>query len=243
MSYAGVSARERELLEEVRKRGILVFNPIETSNILGEPRENTYRILSRMVKKGLLVRLEKGRYISSQELEERDIYEMACYIVEPSYLSLWSGLHHYGYTTQVPRDICLMVATPRSSLIVQNQPIRFVKTKHFFGYKKEGRCVIAETEKLFLDCLLFPEYAGGLGEILDALASAELDSGKIVDYALKIGNRSLNSRLGHLLQTTGKDFDSKRLKEHISKNYVLLVPSAKYRGKRIKEWNIIDNMG
>ena len=240
MSY-GISSRERTLLKELSRRNILVFNPIEASNILNESRKNTYRILSRMESKDLIHRIEKGKYLSKEKLEETHIYTLASNVVSPSYVSLWSALHHYGYTTQVPRTVYVMTTTPKDTISLQNQDIRFVKTSNFFGYTSEKKLVIAEPEKLFIDCLLYPDYAGGIQEIKNSMIEATIDGDKIVDYALKVNKKSLCSRLGYLLQKTDKDFDEYRLKKNISRSPILLDPS-KSGGNKDNEWNVIDNI-
>ncbi len=240
MSY-GISSRERTLLEELSRRSILVFNPIEASNILQESRKNTYRILSRMESKDLIHRIEKGKYIPTEKLEETHIYHIAAQIMSPSYISLRSALHHYGFTTQVPRTVYVMVTTPKKSISLQNQNIHFVKTSHFFGYTSEEKLVIAEPEKLFIDCLFYPEYAGGIKKIKDAMAEAKINGKKIVDYALKVDKKSLCSRLGYLLQKTEKDFDEERLKKNISRSPIPLNPSGS-EGIKNDRWNVIDNI-
>ncbi|MBS3789926.1 MAG: hypothetical protein KGY66_03325 [Candidatus Thermoplasmatota archaeon] len=236
-----MSSRERKLLNELSRRDLLVFNPIEASNILDESRENTYRILNRMESKDLIHRIEKGKYISTEKLEETHIYHIASNIVTPSYISLWSALHHYGFTTQVPRTVYVMVSNSKESISLQNQDIRFVKTSHFFGYTSEKKLVIAEPEKLFIDCLLYPKYAGGIQEIKNSIIEAAIDGEKIVDYALKVDKKSLCSRLGYLLQKTDKNFDEERLKENISKSPIPLDPSRS-GGTKDNRWNVIDNL-
>ncbi len=238
MKYTGISPRERRLTDELSRRNITLFTPMDASNILKESRENTYRILSRMEDKGLIERIEKGKYLACSSMDRMHIYEIATKIVTPSYLSLWSALHHYGYTTQVPRTAFVMTTAPKSGLCINNQKIKFVKTIHFFGYRSEGALVIAEPEKLFIDCLLYPHYAGGINEIATALEEAELREDIIIEYAKKIDNRALNSRLGYLLEITGTDVD--RLE--ISRTPVPLDLNKK-GGDMIKRWNIIENVG
>ena len=243
MKYPNISAREMHLLDELDRRGRNVFNPVETSNILGVSRDAAHRILSRMMAKGLVDRLERGKYISRSNLENMDIYEVACQIVQSSYISLWSGLHIYGYTTQVPRIVYLMVGIPRSGLSIRGHELKFVRTKHFFGYRMDGGRVLAEPEKLFLDCLLFPEYSGGIGEIRDALKIADLDGEKLMEYALSMDNKSLNSRLGYILEEAGKDIDLSSIREKISRSYVPLDTTRENRGQRCKRWMLTLNGG
>lgn len=242
MNYKGVSGRERKLLDELSRRNLTIFRPIDASNILSESRENTYRILSRMEDKDIIERIEKGKYISSKELEETDIYETATHIIEPSYLSLWSGLHKYGYTTQVPTTVFIMTSVPKDDLIIQNQKIKFVKTKHFFGYTSENKLVIAEPEKLFIDCILYPHYSGGFQEIKKSLEEADINDEKLLEYALNTDNKALNSRLGYIMEKTYSDADLDLLNKNKSVSPIRLDPK-KEKGKLNKRWNIIDNVG
>ncbi|MEW5936884.1 MAG: hypothetical protein AB1665_03575 [Candidatus Thermoplasmatota archaeon] len=243
MQYSGASARELRLLDELEGRGIIVCSPLEVSGILHVSRESAHRILSRMEDKGLLLRIERSKYVPASRFREMDLYELACNVTRPSYLSLWSGLYLYGYTAQVTRTAHVMVAISRPPLEIQGQRVQFVKTRHFFGYRSEGCYVIAEPEKLFLDCLLFPELAGGIGEIRDALGSAELNGARLIEYALRIGNRSLISRLGFLIEETGKDIDLSRLRNRISRSYVPLDQSVGGKGEKIKRWMLTVDRG
>ncbi len=242
MSYKGISGRERKLLDELSRRDLIIFRPIDASNILYESRENIYRILSRMQNKDIIKRIEKGKYISVEDLKEMDIYDIATHIVEPSYLSLWSGLHKYGYTTQVPMTVFIMTSVHKDDISVQDQKIKFVKTKHFFGYTSDNRLVVAEPEKLFIDCILYPHYSGGFQQIKDSLKEADIDEEKIVRYALKIDNKALNSRLGYIMESTDLDANLNKLKKHKSMSPIPLDPK-KEEGKINKRWNIIDNVG
>ncbi len=235
MSYKGISARERKLIDEISKRGITLFRPIDVSNILHEPRDNAYRILSRMEDKDLVERIERGKYITKSDLERMHLYEIATKIATPSYLSLWSALHYYGYTTQVPRIVYVMATVPKEGVKIQDQMIKFVKTNHFFGYRSQNEMVIAEPEKLFIDCLLYPHYSGGINEIISSLKEAELEEETLISYAQRIGNKSLNSRLGYLMEITGKNINLDNL--DTSESPVPLDPSKKSSDLN-KKWNI-----
>lgn len=241
MDYTPLSARERKLIEEIETRDLVMFTPFEASKILGVDKDTAYRLLSRLEDKEAIVRIERGKYIIRRFYSELDIYDIAPHVTQPSYLSLWSGLHYYGLTTQVPRVVFLMVTRARNSLKLQGYELRYVKVKNklFFGYKSTGKNIVAEPEKLILDCLAFPHYAGGFDEIRNAVESAELDLVKIVDYAVRIGSGTICSRLGYLLETTDKVFNRTRLMKHRSRSHVLLDPSGSYNVlKHSNRWNI-----
>ncbi|MBI5000801.1 MAG: hypothetical protein HZB92_04650 [Euryarchaeota archaeon] len=240
-----MSARETELVEEMGRRGIAVFGLLEASKVLRVERLVARKALSRLASKGAIKRIERGKYVIARFYSEMDVYELAPRVHEPSYLSLWSGLHHYGYTTQVPAEVYLVTARARRGLDLQDRRVRYVRVRPrmFFGYRADGRVVVAEPEKLVLDCLAFPSYSGGYGELRDAVEKAELGAGKLVDYALRAGSPTVCSRLGHLLDDAGISFDERRLQRHASRSYVWLDPSAPSESfETVRKWKVYANV-
>lgn len=245
MKYTSLSSREMRLLDLVEVAGLIVFTTSDARRLLGVGRPDAHRILSRMVSKGHLVRLERGKYIDARSARELDIYEVAPHVVKPSYLSLWSGLHLHGLTTQVPRTVFVIVTSPRRGLEVLGSPVRFVSVRPrlFFGYERHGGHVVAEVEKLLLDCLVFPHYCGGWDEMFRSFADAELDPELVVEYALRTGSPSLCSRLGYTLERLGIDFDTEGLEKASYHGRIVLDPSRPSEdSERSSRWNIDVNV-
>jgi predicted transcriptional regulator of viral defense system len=198
-----------------------------------------------MASKGHIVRLERGKYIDARSARELDVYEVAPHVVEPSYLSLWSGLHLRGLSTQVPRTVFVIVTSPRRGLRVLGSPVRFVSVRPrlFFGYERHGNHVVADVEKLLIDCLLFPHYCGGWDEIFRSFADARLDTDLVVEYAMMTGSPSLCSRLGYTLERLGVDFDVERLEKASYHGRIVLDPSRpKGDGDSVPRWNVQVNV-
>jgi predicted transcriptional regulator of viral defense system len=63
--------------------------------------------------------------------------------------------------------------------------------------------IVADEAKAIVDSLDLPDYAGGLGEIAKALRAAleTVDVDTLVQYANRMEDKSLGSRLGYLLET------------------------------------------
>ena len=245
MKYMGMSGREVHLLDRMEAEGFVVFTTSDARRVLGVGRADAHRILSRMASKGHLVRLERGKYIDARSAREMDVLEVVPHIVEPSYLSLWTGLHLHGLTTQVPRTVFVIVTSPRRGLDVMGSPVRFVSVRHslFFGYARHGGHVVAEVEKLLLDCLLFPQHCGGWDEVFCSFENATLDPDRVVEYALMTGSPTLCSRLGYTLESLGVDFDAERLGEGSYHGRITLDPSRPPgRGKRSSRWNLYLNV-
>ena len=176
MEYPGMSRRERSLLQKMDAVEKAVFTPKDVQHLLSEDISNVHRILNRLWEKKLLVRIERGKYVTTSLFNEIDLYELAAHVFEPSYISLWSALHYYKLTTQVPREIFLIVVKPRRNLLLNGTGFHYVSVKAplFFGYEADGKVIVATREKLLLDCLLFPHYCGGWEEIFSCFENVDL---------------------------------------------------------------------
>ena len=246
IKYLPISGRERQLLEEVETRELTVFSPFEASKILGVERHTARKVLSSLTNKGGVRRIERGKYVLTRLYNELDIYELVPHVYEPSYISMWSGLHYHGLTAQVPAVIHLVTTRYHKDFEMQGKRITYVsvRPRMFFGYMAVGKAVIAEPEKLIIDCLAFPQYSGGYNETKEAVEQAELDVGKLVEYAIHTQSPTICSRLGHLLESSGIPFDEKRLIPHTSKSYVWLDPTSQTKDyEPIIKWKIYANTG
>lgn len=130
--------------------------------------------------------------------------------MNPSYVSYWPALHYYGLTEQVPRTVFVATTRKKRPVTFQTHHFRYVTLKpaKFFGYRRETvgdlPVVLADKEKALIDSLDQPRYAGGIAEVAHALvlAAPDLDV-DLLDYARRMADRSLASRLGHLLERQG----------------------------------------
>jgi len=132
--------------------GRAVFSMQQLSNLIGKSKQVCTVYASRLVKKGLAVRLLKGK-ISF----EKDEFIIASQLIEPSYISLGSALLFHGITKQVQKNIeCV---TAKNSLKFNEIGVVYHKIPGslFFGFKKHSKgksyVMIAEPEKAVLDAL------------------------------------------------------------------------------------------
>jgi len=214
------------------------------------PRRATY-LLNRLEEHNLIARIERGKYLFFGFRSERVLSNpmfIGCQLATPSYISFWTALHHYGFTDQVSQTISVATTQKRRDISFQHQQYRFttLQPAHFFGYRREVLAdlpvVIADTSKLFIDCLLHQKPAGGLVHTAQALFTAveesQVDKEEITNYTCRIGNKSLNSRLGFLMQSAGQGL----LPIEPSKGPVLLDPTRPRGGKYNAYWQIYINV-
>lgn len=166
--------------------------------------------LSRLVKKGRIKRLKKGEYIlvpfRLKNWNENEL-SLVSLLSKENYVSFWSALSFWSLTEQLPRQIYVAAKYTIKDREFEAVKYKFVKfsNRYFFGFvpaEIDGRKVnMATKEKAILDCLLHPEYCGGLGEVAKAIRdnSRELDWKKIREYLDQINNSAVERRLYYLL--------------------------------------------
>ena len=123
---------------------------------------------------------------------------------------------------------------------------RFVTTRthKFFGYRREMvgdlPVVIADETKAIVDSLDLPDYAGGVAEVARALRAAldAVDTETLIEYANRMGDKSLGSRLGYLLEACGRSVEGLI---H-SASPVALDPARPRAGPTNQRWRIVVNL-
>jgi len=240
MNGTSTSRREAQVIEEIEGRDIVIFTPRDVRHFLGISRENTYRIITRMEEKGLLVRLERGKYILKSELEELDILEVVSQLFSPSYIGFWSALHFHGMTDQVPMKVFVATTRRKRNLDLAGQEIVYVTIKRemFFGYESYGKVIASNREKTIIDCLRQPENAGGVVQIFEALTE-DLDVSRLIEYCQMTDSSAVASRLGFILEKKGLIERGDELQDMIS-TYTKLDPLGENTNPN-KKWKIYVN--
>jgi predicted transcriptional regulator of viral defense system len=161
--------------------------PCFTSGMLlaGKVSPATVRLqLSRWTKEGKIIQLRKGLYTLAKpyasELPHK--FYLANQITRPSYVSLQSGLAHYGLIPEnVPAVTSITTARPGQKTTLAGTYIyRHIKPGFFTGYSlvpvyRNQSAFIASPEKCLLDLVhLTPQ--GDTKTYLDGLRLQELDT-------------------------------------------------------------------
>jgi predicted transcriptional regulator of viral defense system len=189
------------IVRQLRQRDLFYFTP-------------RYRLIARFKEAGLIAEVEKGKYLLLGLEPERVLSNplfIASHLVTPAYVSYWSALHFYGFTEQVPLTVFAATTKKKRPVSFHGFQFRFVTVQpgKFFGYRREmvGELpvLIADEAKAIVDSLDQPRYAGGITEVAKTLRTAleMVDVSTLVEYANRMGNKSLGSRLGYLLESLG----------------------------------------
>lgn len=219
------------MVDRLKEKPLFTIN--QFCLLTGLPKRYAAVRLNRMVKNGVIFRIEKGKYTAHD-----DPLLFSSHLIQPSYLTLWSALAFHGFTTQLPREVFVAARARPRKLMFGKTSIVFIRAEPW-GFQKtayRGMDVfIAEPEKLLIDIV-----ATGLVPLSETeeLFMA-IDAKKTAAYALKVGNKALLRRIGFLLEEHGNA--AEELFSHRDGNYVALVRGGKRKGHINRKWRIIDN--
>jgi len=224
-----------EIKDILEKKEKAIFTMNEFAKLFQLKKEVASVYLYRMVKKGLLIKIEKNKFSLTN-----DPFIIASQITFPCYLSLTSALYLHNIMPQIPDIIEVITSRQKKSLYNNLVKIRFIKVKPelMFGYlklKKESSFImLADVEKTIIDSLIFLRYCR-LQLILDALKIANLK--RLEEYLSLIRNEAIVRRVGYLL-------DLLKIKHHFKKRTDVvykLNPSIRKRGEFNKKWYLYVN--
>ena len=150
------------------------------------------------------------------------------------------------FTEQVPLTTFVATTKKKRPVTYRDFHFRFVTVKphKFFGYRREMLgdlpVVVADEAKSIVDSLDLPDYAGGVTEVAKALRAAlkVVDVLTFIEYANRMENKSLGSRLGYLLEKL--DYPAKGMIQSASP--VKLDPARLRSGHIELRWQVIVNV-
>lgn len=246
-NYKSVSALESTLLNKISGNGLIVFGVREAQRLTGFSRTRVHNLLASLAKKGILVKILRNKYCLKDAILENP-FAVATNAFVPSYVSFWSALSFYGFTEQQPAIV--QIATPKQFKGVKLKEITIepftFKPKSFFGYIKLKGFAIAFREKALVDSAVNFENVGGFNEFVKCLCNAwsEVNKSTFVEFLLKMGNKSLNSRIGFLVECLRLPLSKGLLKKiHANKSvgFVKLNPAKSRVSNYNKKWKVIVN--
>src|SRR3989344_8270907 len=233
--------KKLELLRELNKSS--VFNLKKVKEIMNTNNDYAKLVIHRLKKDKLIFEIERNKYTI-----QKDLFIIASNIIWPSYISCWPALRYYNLTEQLPDNFFIITtkAKKKREIEFDNIKIIFIKTapKYFFGYKKERYgnfdIFIADREKAIIDSILFKKIS--ISEIYDSIKNnkEEINFDLLINYLIKVKNKTLIKRFGFLLDKLG--IDTQKLKKLIDSKYVSLEYFVKTKGEKNKKWKVVENV-
>jgi predicted transcriptional regulator of viral defense system len=259
---AGISQRNRALLEQLHRRTRGAFDVAEASQILGMDHEDASRLLVYLARRGWLSRVRRGLYVAvpldarrSGEWVE-DSWVVAERVFSPCYIGGWSACAHWGLTEQVFRTLLVVTArrVRHRDVEMQGLPFHLTVRTHdaLFGtvpvWRGQTRVCVSDPSRTIADVLDDPRLGGGIRTVADVLheyfQSEHRNDQLLVEYADRLGNRAVFKRLGYLLEYSGINAPEliQACMERRSSGLAALDPSIRAPGRIVRRWRLRVNV-
>lgn len=179
------------------EKRISLFDLSSARKIFRVENPNTlYKLLERLEQKKAILRLKPGKFIFA--FAQAHEFEIANFLLTPSYISLESALSFYGILSQFPHSITSVTTrkTRKYQALGKLYEYSHFNAPYFFGYVRQDKFLIAEPEKALLD-LLYLASKGLVKVHLNELelSNATINRKKFWDYARKMEHQLLRKFL------------------------------------------------
>jgi len=150
------SILKTEVIQTLHQKNICLFTVNDAKKIFNIHKENTlYKFLQRLEKSGIITRIAQGKYLFF--LKQVHDFDLANFLIDPSYVSLESALSFYGILPQFPYSITSVTPIKSKKIIATEKEFEYahLEKKYFFSFIKKNNFLIATPEKALIDQLYF----------------------------------------------------------------------------------------
>ena len=259
----GIETENRRRLTRLLRSTTGPFTVRDAAAALNMSASRTGRFLAYLTSRGWLARVRRGLY-TAVPLEAADPaawtadpWVVAAEVFAPCYVGGWSACEHWGLTDQLFRDVVVISTrwlrdrTP--SIQSTTYRVKVIKPERMFGtrgvWRGGVRVDVSDPARTVLDVLDDPGLGGGIrhvGDVAREWFEGELrDDGRLLEYAARLGNRSVYKRLGFLIERLELPAGDilEEAERRMSRGVIRLDPSGPKGGRRVPRWNLIANVG
>jgi predicted transcriptional regulator of viral defense system len=258
----GISEANRELLEVLHRQAAGPFSVADATQIWKAGRARAGRLLAHLAARGWLTRVRRGFYVvvplgaTAPRDWREDPWLIAMKAFSPCYLGGWTACVHWELTEQLFRDVMVFSARPMARRRFEIQGtwfrVKVVAPERLFGlapvWRGRTRVRVSDPSRTLVDVLADPTTGGGMRHVSEVVATyfatGVRDDAKLIDYASRLGNRTVFKRLGYLVERFGIDAADlvKRCQARMSAGVSLFDPELSRRGMIVSRWRLLVNV-
>ena len=146
------------VINAMQDKSITLFKPFDLKKIFPITNQNSLKHLIRRLKKeNIIERLARDRYLFNKAKNDISDFEIANFLVTPSYISLETALSYYGIINQFPYQVTSVTLLKHRGINVRGKQFEYFKIKksYFNNFIKIDNFLIASKQKAVFDYLYF----------------------------------------------------------------------------------------
>jgi predicted transcriptional regulator of viral defense system len=259
---AGISEKERKLIDRMILQGKQVFETREAANAAGLTGQQANLVLARLAKKGWLQRLKSGVYrvvplgSDSADPVPEDAMAIAMDLFSPCYIGGWTSAGYWDLTEQIFNTTAVFTVQPERASEHKIAGLNFRTThilpEHLFGtiniWPGNKKVTIADMHRTIIDIFKNPEMGAGGRSMIDIFrsytAKKEASPDLLWQYAQQLSNGAVFKRLGILSEIIWKTSQSEteKIRANCKSGIILLDPRGPVSGPVNSRWGVRLNL-
>lgn len=254
--YANLSRDELYLISRAEFERQKLITGEFAEKLFGDSKK-VANILNKLTRKGRLIQIERGKYVSVPMKAPNQLWTPNEFIVAklwmgdtPYYIGYFTMYNYWGFTEQVPQMVFVLNTGKSRTKVIGSVKYKAVKIdkRKYFGIQKikiDGETVcISDKERTLVDFIYNP--IGSFENVEKILKDnlSRINMGKFIKYLISFPVISTRRRAGYILENLNSNLQLNRLRDTIGsdKTFIVLDPSNPSRkGKTISKWGIIVN--
>jgi len=208
---AGLSPNQERIMSILEYKKIEIITREELIEIIKKftKIKNIQAMIEKLQKKKRLVPIKKGVYmvVPLRAIDKKfslDNYQLVDYLLkEDYYVGLYNAFNLHGFTEQVPAKMFVFNTKYSADKNILHYKYKFFKIKKdkLFGIIKE-KYPYSDKERTIIDVLEYPEYLGGLSEVMDRIKQVKYNKSRLIDYAIKYNSIKIIKLIGLLTNSS-----------------------------------------
>lgn len=240
--FLGLSPNQERIMSILEYKKIEIIPRKELIRLIKQhiKAKDILDLIEKLQKKKKLVSIKRGVYMvvpfsSINKKWALDEYKIIDYLLKENYyIGLYNAFNLHGFTEQIPNKLFVFNTKYSADRQILHYNLKFFKVKNdrLFGIIK-NKYPYSDKERTIIDALEYPEYLGGLSEVMDRIKNVKFDKDKLINYAI-IYNSTKIMKLVGILTNSHKLFSLLKKKKALSYYTTLKKTAIKLLDKKWK---------
>jgi len=222
---AGLSPNQERIMSILEYKKTEIVTRAELINLIKKYTKikDIQDMIEKLQKKKRLVPIKKGIYmiVPLAAVDKRwalDNFQLVDYLLkEDYYVGLYNAFNLHGFTEQMPTKMFIFNTKYSADKNILHYRYKFFKIKKdkLFGIFRGYKYPYSNRERTIIDALEYPEYLGGLSEVIDRIKKVKYNKTILIDYAIKYDSVKIIKLVG-LLTNSNKLLNLLKKKKALS---------------------------
>lgn len=261
--FRSLSAAESKVVLALEARGQEVVELDDISQLASVRRDYARKLAERLTAKGWIQRVGRGRYLLNpakagpDAVPDMNAFRVGSKLVTPYYFGYATAASYHGLLQQASRTYYVVTTSRHAPTLAEPAEFKIVRVPRskFFGLQDAEKygapIVLSDLEKTIVDAVDRPDRVGGIASVAQIIANAKprMDHARLVEYARRMGTKSLAQRLGylldHVLPHERPPREARKALLQLRGDAFVALASTKQHprtGRYISEWRVVVNV-